>query len=103
MASKHPAARTATVTTTLTETSTSASSEPPVTVLHVSKPKESSATGPRVKWDEGTVDNEHMNKKKSKRCCIYHKPRAFDESSDESGDDEHHGACSHDHKEEPAM
>jgi len=30
------------------------------------------------------VDNEGCNKKKSKICCIYHKPRRFDESSDES-------------------
>ncbi|WWC62111.1 uncharacterized protein I303_104701 [Kwoniella dejecticola CBS 10117] len=50
----------------------------------------------RVVWSEETVDNEGMGKKKSKICCIYHKPKAFDESSDESScsssDDEHsHG------------
>lgn len=67
----------------------------------------------RVVWSEETVDNEGMGKKKSKSvwrwaggraetaaacktrfadclftpvtvCCIYHKPKAFDESSDES-------------------
>ncbi|WVF71308.1 hypothetical protein IAT40_006111 [Kwoniella sp. CBS 6097] len=39
----------------------------------------------RVVWSDETVDNEGMGKKKSKICCIYHKPRAFDESSsDES-------------------
>ncbi|CDZ98642.1 Uncharacterized conserved protein [Phaffia rhodozyma] len=39
----------------------------------------------KVSWVEGTVDNEHLNRKKSKMCCIYHKPRPFDESSsDES-------------------
>lgn len=61
-------------------------------------------TGPRVAWDDDVVDNEHMGKKKSKStssfsiitfdylphfivCCIYHKPRPFDESSsDESSD-----------------
>ncbi|KAI8984133.1 phosphatase inhibitor-domain-containing protein [Mycotypha africana] len=37
-----------------------------------------------IHWDESVVDNEHMNKKKSKICCIYHKPRAVGESSDES-------------------
>ncbi|XP_070581676.1 E3 ubiquitin-protein ligase PPP1R11-like [Ptychodera flava] len=32
----------------------------------------------KVKWDEGTVDNEHMNKKKSKSCCIYYgRQRSF--------------------------
>ena len=38
---------------------------------------------PHVKWEEGVVDNEHMNKKSSKRCCIFHKKRAFGESSSE--------------------
>ncbi|GJJ08331.1 hypothetical protein Clacol_002542 [Clathrus columnatus] len=38
---------------------------------------------PQVAWDIDVVDNENMGKKKSKICCIYHKPKAFDESSDE--------------------
>ena len=50
----------------------------------------------RVMWSEGTIDNEGMGKKKSKSastdvrsllttvCCIYHRPKAFDESSSES-------------------
>lgn len=65
----------------------------------------------RVAWSDETVDNEGMGKKKSKStsvdapsvarsvsltdrdgtvCCIYHKPRAFDESSSEesSSDDD---------------
>jgi protein phosphatase 1 regulatory subunit 11 len=25
----------------------------------------------RVTWAEGTIDNEHMGKKKSKICCIF--------------------------------
>ncbi|RIB11033.1 phosphatase inhibitor-domain-containing protein [Gigaspora rosea] len=37
----------------------------------------------KVKWDENVVDNEGMGKKKSKICCIYHRPKSFDESSDE--------------------
>ncbi|KAI5630664.1 coA-transferase family III domain-containing protein [Phthorimaea operculella] len=45
----------------------------------------------RVVWTEDTVDNENMNKKKSKCCCIYEKPRKFDESSSESDSDE----CEH--------
>ncbi|KZV67335.1 hypothetical protein PENSPDRAFT_688235 [Peniophora sp. CONT] len=46
--------------------------------------------GPRVQWTEDVVDNEGMGKKKSKICCIYHKPKAYDESSDEdsSSDDD---------------
>ncbi|SCV68151.1 BQ2448_272 [Microbotryum intermedium] len=44
--------------------------------------------GPRVQWQDGVVDNEMLNRKKSKICCIYHKPKEFDESSsDESGSD----------------
>jgi hypothetical protein len=40
----------------------------------------------KVTWDEKVIDNEHMNKKKSKICCIYHRPRLNpdDPSSDES-------------------
>mmetsp|Transcript_26990 Transcript_26990/g.37676 ORF Transcript_26990/g.37676 Transcript_26990/m.37676 type:complete len:129 (+) Transcript_26990:37-423(+) len=38
-----------------------------------------------IEWTKDTVDNEFLNKKSSKICCVYHKPRRFDESdSDES-------------------
>lgn len=41
----------------------------------------------KVSWSSTTIDNEGKGKKSSKVCCIYHKPRAFDESSsDESSD-----------------
>ncbi|KAJ2316915.1 Type 1 phosphatases regulator ypi1, partial [Coemansia sp. RSA 2681] len=40
---------------------------------------------PRVQWASGTVDNEHMGRKKSKVCCIFRRQRQFGESdSDES-------------------
>ncbi|KAF9553744.1 hypothetical protein CPC08DRAFT_217146 [Agrocybe pediades] len=42
---------------------------------------------PRVAWNGDVIDNEGCGKKKSKICCIYHKPRRFDESSDESDSD----------------
>lgn len=45
----------------------------------------------KVVWTEDTVDNENMNKKKSKCCCIYEKPHRFDESDSEDSDDE----CEH--------
>ncbi|KAI8057953.1 phosphatase inhibitor-domain-containing protein [Syncephalis plumigaleata] len=39
----------------------------------------------RIHWDESVVDNEHLNRRKSKICCIFRKQRAFGESSsDES-------------------
>jgi len=37
-----------------------------------------------VQWEDSVVDNEGLEKKKSKICCIYHPPRDFGESSDES-------------------
>ncbi|GAA97217.1 uncharacterized protein L969DRAFT_155975 [Mixia osmundae IAM 14324] len=60
----------------------------------------STKKSPRVKWDEEVVDNEGLGRKKSKICCIYSKPRKwddpFDVSSDESDDSCDEGA--HDHK-----
>ncbi|KAJ8661615.1 hypothetical protein O0I10_002422 [Lichtheimia ornata] len=71
-----------------------------------------SARRPRaIQWDESVVDNEHMNKKKSKICCIYHRPRAVGESSDEESssdssssssdssdsDNDHSDHCDHHH------
>jgi protein phosphatase 1 regulatory subunit 11 len=40
-----------------------------------------------IQWAADVIDNEGMGKKSSKVCCIYHKPRAVDESSDESSSD----------------
>lgn len=84
-----------------------------------------SARRPRaIQWDESVVDNEHMNKKKSKSkyihydimtyvglhdlvCCIYHRPRAVGESSDEesssdssssSSDSDSDSSCDHHHR-----
>lgn len=41
-----------------------------------------------VSWDPNIEDNEHMNKKKSKICCIYKKQRNWDESSSSSSEPE---------------
>ncbi|XP_058120296.1 E3 ubiquitin-protein ligase PPP1R11-like [Anopheles ziemanni] len=86
-------AETPTLSRTITETipqdevvpgpSTSPRQEPPVLRLRLQKPRNDK----KVQWTNGTVDNEHMNKKKSKCCCIYVKPRAFGESSSESEDE----------------
>ncbi|KAL7196869.1 hypothetical protein ACSBR1_036813 [Camellia fascicularis] len=46
----------------------------------------------KVTWKEGTVDNEFLQKKSSKKCCIFHKDKPFDE--DDSDDDPNDG---HDH------
>lgn len=55
----------------------------PTLHLRLNKPQ----TKKKVQWTTNTVDNEHMNKKKSKCCCIYKKPRTFGESSSESEDE----------------
>lgn len=55
-------------------------------VLKLRKP--ASRNRPHVAWTEGTVDNEHMNRRKSKCCCVYVKPHKFNESSSESEDEE---------------
>jgi hypothetical protein len=36
--------------------------------------------------DQDVIDNEGMGRKSSKRCCIFHKPRPFGESSTDSSD-----------------
>ena len=48
----------------------------------------------RVTWHESVIDNEHMNKRKSNKCCIFHKAYNLtgiplnmnDESSDSDSD-----------------
>lgn len=41
-----------------------------------------------VTWDPGVVDNEGAGRKKSNKCCIYHEPKAYDESESESDESE---------------
>merc|ERR1712194_324714 len=43
---------------------------------------------PNVTWDENVVDNEGLGRKSSKRCCIFHKQKAFGESSTESSEED---------------
>ncbi|KAL6515694.1 hypothetical protein OROHE_018728 [Orobanche hederae] len=80
---------TATTTVTLETASSSHQQQPQITdslVLKLKIPKK------KVSWKEGTVDNEFMNKKSSKKCCIFHKEKPFD---DDDSDDE--GDCDNDH------
>ncbi len=53
--------------------------ETPATILRLRAP----IPNRRVRWETDVIDNEHMNKKKTKICCIFHKQRNFDESSSE--------------------
>ncbi|XP_010414143.1 PREDICTED: type 1 phosphatases regulator YPI2-like [Camelina sativa] len=51
----------------------------------------------KVSWKEGTVDNEFMQKKSSKKCCIFHKQKPFDEDDSEEEEDNHQHHHDHDH------
>ncbi|KAK9347388.1 phosphatase inhibitor-domain-containing protein [Lipomyces starkeyi] len=48
----------------------------------------------RVRWGDDVIDNEGMGKKKSKICCIFHKQRAFDESSSDESSSSDSGSSS---------
>lgn len=37
-----------------------------------------------VQWTEDTIDNEHLGKKSSKKCCIFHKPKIYKEDGSSS-------------------
>ncbi len=43
---------------------------------------------PSVTWGDDVIDNEGMGKKKSKRCCIWHKKKKFAESDSEDSPSE---------------
>ncbi|KAL2912774.1 Type 1 phosphatases regulator ypi1 [Polyrhizophydium stewartii] len=79
----------ATVTQTVTAPEEAVAEPGPVTVgvlrLEGGEPRER-----RVAWDTSVVDNELLGRKKSKVCCIYHRPHRPDgsSSSDESSSDD---------------
>ncbi|XP_046853657.1 E3 ubiquitin-protein ligase PPP1R11-like [Xenia sp. Carnegie-2017] len=72
--------QTSTGSSTLTEAVEEQNQESSPMVLKLRKPKPKK----KVQWKPDTVDNEFMDKKSSKCCCVYEKPRAFGESSSES-------------------
>ena len=41
----------------------------------------------KVTWHESVIDNEHMNKRKSNKCCIFHKNQECYSSSEEDTSD----------------
>ena len=41
-----------------------------------------------VQFAPGVLDNENLNKKKSKICCIYRKPHNCDDTESDSSDDD---------------
>lgn len=75
-------------------TSGSTVEQQPATVLRLRPPETTETTKsnkkkkkPRVRWTEDVIDNEHLDKKKSKICCIFHPQREFGELSSESSSD----------------
>ncbi|CBQ71720.1 conserved hypothetical protein [Sporisorium reilianum SRZ2] len=87
-----PAAAGLSRTLTLTDPEPTAQQHDDVGILRLRpEPRRSSTSSRRVVWTQETVDNEGLGRKKSKICCIYHKPKAFDESSDESSSDGEEG------------
>lgn len=79
-----------------TDTTTQTVQQEPQPVLHLranrgtiqeqadeSEQPQTSSLRPRVRWTNDVIDNEHMGKKKSKICCIFHPQREFGESSGE--------------------
>ncbi|KAJ1972567.1 Type 1 phosphatases regulator ypi1, partial [Dimargaris xerosporica] len=86
--------RTITITSDATEgTSSDSAAVEYQGTLYLRAPKPQPKPKPRVRWDTEVVDNEGLDRKKSKVCCIFKKSRRFDESdSDESDSD-----CDHDH------
>lgn len=45
----------------------------------------------KVRWDEKVIDNENMNKKKTKICCIFHPNQNFEDEDEEEHNHEHKG------------
>lgn len=89
--------QTATITTTNTTTTpaervvTLELRDEPLPTVAADEAKSASAQDTRerrnIRWAEDTVDNELLNRKKSKICCIFHKKRAFGESSSSESED----------------
>ena len=64
----------------------------PTLILELHRPMD---TGPRVRWIEGTIDNEFMNKKKSKCCCIYTKSHDPQSNEDKTTELDEYDNCQH--------
>lgn len=53
-----------------------------------------------VRWKQDVVDNEHMNKKKTKICCIYHPQESDEELDGNAESDDHFHLHRHENDEE---
>ena len=69
-----------TMTTTTTTTTTTEDAAPKAITIKLK------ARRSKVRWADDVVDNEELCRKKSKCCCVYHKPKELDESSGDEDD-----------------
>lgn len=70
--------------TTTTNSETNTETRP---ILHLrNKKTDRKKPSSGVRWTDDVVDNENMDKKKSKICCIFHPQREFGELSSDSSD-----------------
>jgi protein phosphatase 1 regulatory subunit 11 len=79
-------------TITIIETDQPVRAHSPTLILELHRPTEA---GPRVRWTEETVDNEYMNKKKSKCCCIYTKPHDPSTEDNKNTELDEYDNCQH--------
>lgn len=79
-------------TETVTITAAPARPHSPTLVLELHRPTE---TGPRVRWSEETVDNEFLNRKKSKCCCVFTKDHDADAQDDKDTTVDEFDNCQH--------
>merc|ERR1712110_908604 len=70
------AASSGSATQTIISSNTSQSNEPTPTLRLTGHTENSTQPRRGIRWTEDTVDNEHLGKKSSKKCCIFHKPKA---------------------------
>ncbi|KAF3553513.1 hypothetical protein F2Q69_00017065 [Brassica cretica] len=89
-----PSSSTATTTSVILENPVSQSQPTERLVLRLNRIKK------KVSWKDGTVDNEFMQKKSSKKCCIFHKQKPFDEDDSEEDDEDNNHHHDHDHNHE---
>jgi len=72
---------------------------PPANIAHIAGTLHlhgRNINGPTVHWTEDTIDNENLGRKKSKICCIYTRPRNWDDSSSSES-----SSCSSDDDDKP--
>ena len=69
------------------QTATITTLPPPLTVVEAEVLNLYLTPAPTVTWEETVINNEGLGRKSSKRCCIFKKKKAWDESDTESEDE----------------